>query len=68
MIVIGEKGMVFDETTPVRWESSDIAVLSKRVFFKRFMFMKVRIDGAALGKGEYRALIGTCSGKLSLVK
>jgi len=38
------------------------------VFLKRFMFMKVSIDGAALDKGEYRALIGICSGKLTLVK
>jgi hypothetical protein len=28
----------------------------------------VSIDGAALGKGDYRVLIGTCTGKLTLVK
>jgi hypothetical protein len=59
---------VFDANTPVRWETSGIAVVSKRVLFKRLMFMKVSIDGAALAKGDYRALIGTCSGKLTLVK
>jgi hypothetical protein len=28
----------------------------------------VRIDGAALGKGDYRVLVGDCSGKVTLVK
>jgi subtilisin family serine protease len=68
LLVIGKRGTVFDETTPVRWESGDIAVVSQRVFFKRFMFLKVSIDGAALAKGSFRALIGTCSGTLTLVK
>ena len=68
LIVIGKMGAVFDETTPVKWESSEITVLSKHVFFKRFMLMKVSIDGAALDKGEYRTLIGTCEGKLALMK
>jgi hypothetical protein len=68
LLVIGNKGTVFDTNTPVRWETGEIAVVSKRVFFKRFMFMKVSIDGAALAKGDYRVLIGTCSGKMTLVK
>jgi hypothetical protein len=68
LLVIGTKGTVFDANTPVRWETDAIAVLSKRVLFKRFMFMKVSIDGAALARGDYRVLIGTCSGKLTLVK
>jgi hypothetical protein len=68
LLVIGNSGTVYDENTAVRWESSEIAVLSKRVFFKRFMLIKVSIDGFALAKGDYRALIGTCSGKLTLVK
>ena len=68
LIVIGPKGTVFDKNTPVRWETDAIAVLKKYVFFKRFMFMKVSIDGAALGKGDYRALIGNCAAKLTLVK
>jgi hypothetical protein len=68
LFVMGKKGTVFDESTPVRWESADIAVVSKRVFMKRFMFMKVSIDGAALGKGSYRGLIGACSATLNLVK
>jgi len=68
LIIIAPKDTVFDDTTEVSWETSDIAVLSKHVLFKRFMFLKVSIDGAALGKGDYRALIGTCSGKLTLVK
>jgi hypothetical protein len=68
LLVIGNKGTEFAEATPVRWETDAIAVLSKRVLFKRFMLIKVRIDGEALGKGDYRVLIGTCSGKLTLVK
>ena len=68
LLVIGNRDTVLDEKTPVRWETSFIEVLSKRVFFKRFMFMKVSIDGATLNKGEHRVLIGNCSGKLTLVK
>jgi hypothetical protein len=68
LLIIGTRGTVFDQSTPVRWETGKIAVVSKRVFFKRFMFMKVSIDGAALGKGDYRVLIGNCSGKLTMVK
>jgi hypothetical protein len=68
LLVIGKKGTVFDANTAVRWETDAIKVLSRKVFFKRFMLMKVSIDGAALDKGEYRALIGECTGKLTLVK
>jgi hypothetical protein len=68
IFVMGKKGTVFDESTPVSWESADIAVVSKRVFMKRFMFMKVSLDGAALGSGEFRALIGNCSAILTMVK
>jgi hypothetical protein len=68
LLVIGKKGTIFDENTEVRWEPDAIGVVSKRVFFKRFMLLKVSIDGAALDRGEYRALIGDCLGKLTLVK
>ncbi len=68
LLVIGKRSTEFDDTTPVRWESGDITVLSQRVLFKRFMFMKVSVDGAALDKGAYRALIGTCSATLNLVR
>ncbi len=68
LLVIGKRSTELDDTMPVRWESGDIVVLSQRVFFKRFMLMKVSIDGAALDKGEYRALIGTCSATLNLAR
>jgi DMSO/TMAO reductase YedYZ molybdopterin-dependent catalytic subunit len=68
LLVIGNKGTVFNQNTPVSWETGAIEVLSKRVLFKRFMFMKVRIDGEALARGEHRVLIGACSGKLTVVK
>jgi hypothetical protein len=68
LFVIGNRGTEYDDTTSVIWETSDITVLSKHVLFKRFMFMKVSIDAAALGKGDYRFLIGNCSGQLTLVK
>jgi hypothetical protein len=68
LLVIGKRGTELDDTTPMRWESGDIAVLSQRMFFKRFMFIKVSIDGAALDKGAYRALIGTCSATLTLAR
>jgi hypothetical protein len=68
LLVIGTRGTEFGENTAVRWETCKIAVVSKRIFFKRFMFMKVSIDGAALDKGDYRVLVGTCSGKLGLLK
>jgi hypothetical protein len=68
LLVIGKRGTELDDSMPVRWESGDITVLSQRVFFKRFMFMKVSIDGAALEKGAYRALLGTCSATLNLAR
>ena len=68
LLVIGKKGTIFDESTQVRWEPDAIGVVSTRIFFKRFMLLKVSIDGAALDKGTYRALIGDCLGKLTLVK
>jgi len=68
LFIIGQRSTVFDDSTEVRWESDDITVLSKRVFFNRFMFMKVSIDGVAPGKSTYRALIGTCSATLNVVK
>jgi hypothetical protein len=68
LIVIGPKGTVFDENTQVRWETDAIGVLNKRVFLKRLILLHLSIDGSKLDKGEYRALIGNCSGKLTLVK
>jgi hypothetical protein len=68
LIILGQNGTGFDENTAARWETSDISVLSKHIFSPQFMFMKVSIDGAALDKGDYRVLIGNCSGKLTLVK
>ena len=68
LLVIGKMGTIFDENTQVRWEPDAIGVVSKRVFLKRFMLMQVSIDGAAINGGEYRALIGDCLGKLTLVK
>jgi hypothetical protein len=68
LIVIGKRETVFVENTEIRWDSPDILFVSKRVFFKRFMLMRVRLDGAALDKGNYRVLIGTCSGTLKLVE
>ncbi|MBN2106624.1 MAG: hypothetical protein JW832_04300 [Deltaproteobacteria bacterium] len=68
LIVIGTSDSMFDENTAVRWDTDAIEVMKKWIFFKHFMLMKVRIDGAALDKGNYRALIGNCSGNLSIVK
>ncbi len=58
LLVIGKRGTEFDETPRSNGSPTSIAVVSKRVFFKRFMLMKVSIDGAALDSGDYRALIG----------
>lgn len=68
LLVIGKKGTIFDESTQVRWEPDAIGVVSTRIFLKRFMLLKVSIDGAALDKGTYRVLIGDCLGTLTLVK
>ena len=68
LLVIGKRGTVFDEITSVTWETSSIAVVSKRVFFKRLMLMKVSIDVETLENSEYRVLIGECEGKLTLAK
>jgi hypothetical protein len=68
VLAIAERGAAFADNATVTWESSGITTESAHVFFKRFMLMKVRIDAAALGRGDYRALIGTCSATLKLVR
>jgi outer membrane protein assembly factor BamB len=66
LLVIGPMGTVFDENTVVSWESPAITFESLHVFFKRFMVMRVTLDEADLTPGTYRALIGTCSGQLTV--
>ncbi|MCP4715673.1 MAG: hypothetical protein GY868_11195, partial [Deltaproteobacteria bacterium] len=63
-LVIGPQGTQFDDATVVTWESDSIEVLSRQIFFKRFMIMKAKISGAGLGKGVYRVLVGQCEGKI----
>lgn len=67
LLVIGKRGTEFDDTTPVAWEDEGIEVLSKTILSKRFMLLRVSIDGAAVGYGYHRALIGPCSAKLTLL-
>jgi hypothetical protein len=69
LLVVGNRETVYDDNTPIRWESGGITVVSKRaLFFKRFMLMRVNIDSATLPKETYRALIGNCSAKLTLIR
>jgi hypothetical protein len=65
LLLIGTRGTVFDNATAVQWESDAITVLSKHVFFKRFMFMRAKFNGAALEKQQYRVLVGKCEGTVT---
>jgi hypothetical protein len=68
LLVIGPRGTQYDDETPVRWETQGITTTHRRVFLKRFMILKVSIDGAAVDKGEYRVLIGQCLGLLKMAR
>jgi hypothetical protein len=63
-LILGPWGTQFDDDTVVKWESDSIEVLSRHIFFKRFMIMKAKINGSGLDKGAYRVLVGQCEGKI----
>ncbi len=64
LLVIGKRGTEFGENPVIKWESDAIDVVSTRVFFKRFMFMRVKFNGEPLEKQEYRVLVGDCEGRI----
>ena len=64
LFVSGERDAEFDNATVIKWESAAIEVVSRHVFFKRFMFIRAKFNGANLDKGEYRVLVGKCVGKI----
>ena len=64
LLVIGEKGTEFGDNSTIKWESDAIDVVSTRVFFKRFMFMRATFNGEPLVWEEYRVLVGGCEGKI----
>ncbi len=68
LLVIGQRGTEFGETPVIKWESGSIDVVSTRVFFKRFMFMRATINGEPLEWEEYRVLVGDCEGSIRWAK
>jgi hypothetical protein len=67
-VAVGARGAQFDDDTDVRWETGAISTVKTWAFMKRIMLIKMSIDGATLGKGEYRVLIGGCLGAVALVR
>jgi len=65
LFIIGKSGSDFNDTTVIKWESSAIEVVSRHVFFKRFMLMKAKFNGTNLEKADYRVLVGNCEGKIT---
>ena len=68
LLVIGNRCAAFNASTKVSWNSDAIETLNTRVFLKRFMLMKVRMDGARLDKGDYRVSVGGCTGSVHMVR
>jgi hypothetical protein len=64
LLVIGKRGTEFGDNSTIKWESDAIEVVSNRVLFKRFMFMRAKFNGEPLDKQEYRVLVGECEGKI----
>lgn len=67
LLVIGPRGVAFDDTTDIRWNTDAVTEVGRFVLFKRFMLLKVSLDGSKRGSQECRALIGTCSAATTLV-
>lgn len=65
LLVIGRRGVDFGENPVIKWESDAIEVVSKRVFAKRFMFMRATFSGEPLDKQEYRLLVNDCEGSIT---
>jgi hypothetical protein len=64
LLVIGARGTEFGDNATIKWDSDAIEVLSTRVLFKRFMFMRATFNGEPLEWKEYRVLIGDCEGMI----
>ena len=48
--ILSPQGAEFDDSTVVKWESDSIEVVSRHIFFKRLMIMKVKINGSGFEK------------------
>ena len=64
LLVIGKIGTEFGENPVIKWESNAIEVVSTRVFFKRFMFMRAKFNGELLENQKYRVLVDECEGAI----
>ena len=68
LLAIGENGTQFTKGTTVAWSTDAIETVRKIVFFRRFMLIKVRMDGARLDKGDYEVSIGGCTGRITMMR
>ena len=68
LLAIGENGTQFTKDTTVAWSTDAIETVRKIVFFRRFMLIKVRMDGARLDKGDYEVSIGGCTGRITMMR
>jgi hypothetical protein len=68
LLVVGERGSAFDESSKASWDSDAIETLKTRVLMKRLMLMKVRFDGAQLEKGDYTLSVDNCTGAIHMMR
>ena len=68
LIAVGSRGTEFDADTAVAWNTQGITTLTQHVLFKRFMFMKVRIDGSKVFRQDYEVNIGNCKGTIHMMR
>jgi hypothetical protein len=64
LLVIGKRGTDFGDKPVIKWESDAIEVVKTRVVLRRFMLMRVTLNGEPLEKQWYRVLVGTCEGRI----
>ena len=68
LLAVGSRGTEFDAGTAVAWNTQGITTLTQHVLFKRFMFMKVRIDGSQVSRQDYEVSIGNCKGTIHMMR
>jgi hypothetical protein len=68
LLIIGPRGADYDQNTPVTLDTGAIEILDRQVFFRRFLLLKVSIDGEQLEKGDYTVTVENCTGTIHMVR
>ena len=68
LIVIGDRSDGFTKDTPTQWNTPGIETLKTWVLFKRYVILKVRLDGSQLEDKQYTLTVGDCTGTVEVTK